>query len=349
MTNSQPRNALQAPPVTDQPPASPASPESPAEPRPVGVPWTVRVADWSARHRWPVFVLWFVATIGLFAGSIAAGGINSAQAVSNNERGKYEAAEAFIVYNAANAGAQQTEKASSQFLLVVNNPTGTTDDPAYVTALGDITKRLGALTATVDGKTGPVFEGLVDPTKAPPEAALISPDKTTARIAARVPGDGDVLIQRLAPVPALVDQLKADYPNLAIHPLNNTLTNDEIQKLINGGLDDSLRLTLPLTFLILLIAFGAVVAAVVPLVLAIDRAARGVRDPRALQPGRRAGQPVREPARRPDRAGGRGRLLAVHDHPLPDRAAPRPAKARRDRRRQQHRRPRGVLLRARGR
>ena len=87
-------------------------------------------------------------------------------------------------------------------------------------------------------------------------------------------------------MPALVDQLKADYPNSRIHPLNNTLTNDEIQKLINGGLDDSLRLTLPLTFLILLIAFGAVVAAVIPLILAIDRAARGVRDPRALQPGR---------------------------------------------------------------
>ena len=268
MTDSQPRDALQRPLVTDQPPASPASPESPAGPRPAGVPWTVRVADWSARHRWPVFVLWFVGTIGLFAGSIAAGGINSAQAVSNNDRAKYEAAEAFIVYNDANAGAQQTEKASSQFLLVVNNPTGTTADPAYVTALGDITKRLGALTATVDGKTGPVFEQLIDPTQAPPEAALISPDKTTARIAARVPGDGDVLTQRLAPVPALVDQLKADYPNLSIHPLNNTLTNDEIQKLINGGLDDSLRLTLPLTFLILLIAFGAVVAAVIPLILA---------------------------------------------------------------------------------
>ena len=36
--------------------------------------------------------------------------------------------------------------------------------------------------------------------------------------------------------------------------------------------------------------------------------------------------PYAEPARRPDRAGRRGRLLAVHGHPLPDRAAPRPAK-----------------------
>jgi hypothetical protein len=146
---------------------APASPESqivPAAPdRPPGVPWTVRVADWSARHRWPVFALWFVATIGLFIASIAAGGTNSAEAVSNNDRAKYEAAEAFVVYNAANADAQQQEKASAQFLLVVTNPNGTMDDPAFAPAVSDMTARLGELQATVDGKAGPVFEDLVDP------------------------------------------------------------------------------------------------------------------------------------------------------------------------------------------
>ena len=40
--------------------------------------------------------------------------------------------------------------------------------------------------------------------------------------------------------------------------------------LINDGLDQSLRLTIPLTFIILLFAFGAIVASVVPLVLAIS-------------------------------------------------------------------------------
>src|SRR4029077_14067780 len=39
--------------------------------------------------------------------------------------------------------------------------------------------------------------------------------------------------------------------------------------LITDGLDASLRLTIPLTFIILLFAFGAIVASVVPLVLAI--------------------------------------------------------------------------------
>ena len=256
--------------MTPTPPAEPET-STPSRERPPGVPWTVRVADWSARHRWLVFALWFVGTIGLFAGSLAAGGTNSAEAVSNDDRAKYEAAEAFVVYDAANVPAEgeEEEPASAQFLLIVTNPDGTVEDPAYRAAISDMVARLGALESTVDGTTGPVLDQLVDPTQAPPEAGLVSPDGSTVRIAARVPGDGDVLVARLVPMPELVDELKAAYPDYGIHPLNNTLTNDEIQELITGGLDDSLKLTIPLTFAILLIAFGAVVAAVIPLVMAV--------------------------------------------------------------------------------
>jgi RND superfamily putative drug exporter len=86
---------------------------------------------------------------------------------------------------------------------------------------------------------------------------------------AQVPGDGAVLTQRLDPVPAALDEIRAAHPELQIHALNNTLANGEISELINSGLDKSLLLTIPITFVILLIAFGAVVAAVVPLVLAV--------------------------------------------------------------------------------
>jgi uncharacterized membrane protein YdfJ with MMPL/SSD domain len=227
------------------------------------------VAAWSARHRWPVFGLWFVATIGLFIISLLAGGTRSVEAVSNGERSKYEAGEAYVVYSAANASVGQQAPASQQFLLIVSSPNGTVDDPAFKAAIDDISKRLTALQAPVDGVTGPVFEQLVDPTTAPASAGLISPDRTTVRIVARVPGDGAVLAQRLEPVPAIVAEIKDAHAGYRIHVLNNTLANNEISTLINGGLDASLRLTIPLTFLILLIAFGTVVAAVIPLVLAV--------------------------------------------------------------------------------
>ncbi len=246
---------------------APSQAPNPA-PQRVAVPWTVRVAGWSARHRWPVFVLWFVLTIGIFLASLAAGGTDSAEAVSNDERSKYEAGKAYVVYNAANT--QSAEEASQQFLLIVSSPDSTIDDPAFAAAILDIVARVGALQSTVEGTTGATFEQLVDPITAPASAGLVSPDRTTVRVVARVPGDGETLIARLEPVPALVAEIKAAHPGYRIHALNNTLANDEISELINGGLDASLRLTIPLTFVILLIAFGAVVAAVIPLVLAVS-------------------------------------------------------------------------------
>jgi len=241
----------------------------PAEPG--RAPWTVRVAAWSARHRWPVFGLWFLATIGLFVVSLLAGGTRSVEAVSNDERAKYEAGEAYVVYSAANASVGQQAPASQQFLLIMASADRTVDDPAFKAATADIARRMAALQATVDGVAGPVFEQIVDPivTVAPETAGLISPDRTAVRIVARVPGDGPVIAQRLDPVPGLVTEIKAAHPDFRIHALNNTLANNEISEMINGGLDASLRLTIPLTFLILLIAFGAVVAAVIPLILAV--------------------------------------------------------------------------------
>jgi uncharacterized membrane protein YdfJ with MMPL/SSD domain len=229
-------------------------------------PWTVRVAGFSAAHRWPVFGLWFVLTLGLFATSIALGGTQTAEAVSNQQQSRFESSEALTVFSPPGT---ETGPPSSQYLLVIADPSGTVDDPAFAGAIDDAVTRMSALHATVDGVDGPVFEGLVDPLQAPPEAALVSADKTAVRLIARVPGEGDAVRTRLGPVPAMVDQLRAAHPGLEIHSLNGTIANEQIQKLVSSDLDRSLILTIPLTFAILLIAFGSVVAAVVPLILAV--------------------------------------------------------------------------------
>jgi RND superfamily putative drug exporter len=228
----------------------------------------VRVAGWSARHRWPVFALWFVATIGLFVVSILAGGTRAAEAVSNNGAAQFESIRAYDVFSEAGP-AQEPGEASQQFLLVVAAADGTVDDPAVADAIADITARLTALESTVDGATIPTLSEVINPLQAPAEAGLVAPDRTAVQIPARLLGEGDALDARIEPIPALLEQLRADHPALAIRALNSRMANNDIQELVNGGLDASLRLTIPLTFLILLIAFGAVVAAVVPLVMAV--------------------------------------------------------------------------------
>src|SRR5689334_23279031 len=130
---------------------TPMEPVTPPTTTPSRPPWTVRVAAWSARHRWPVAALWFVATIGLFIGSLAAGGTKAVDAVSRDQRSRYESSEAYLVYSDANANAGQQAPASQQFLLLVSNPKGTVDDPAFKSAVADIVSRLNALQSTVDG------------------------------------------------------------------------------------------------------------------------------------------------------------------------------------------------------
>ena len=233
---------------------------------PPRVPWTVRVAGFSARHRWPVFFLWLVLTLGVFASSIAMGGANTAEAVSNDQRARFESTEAYQLFQPPQG--QPTPPPSQQLLLVVRSPDATIDQVAFRDTIRDAVQRMTALQARNAG-AGAVFQDITDPLKAPPDAGLVSQDRKAARIVARIPGAGADADARLAAVGPFLDELRAAHPAIEIHALNNRLANDQIQELVSSDLDASLRLTIPLTFAILLVAFGAVVAAVVPLVLAV--------------------------------------------------------------------------------
>ena len=57
-------------------------------------------------------------------------------------------------------------------------------------------------------------------------------------------------------------------PATTIHVVSSTFINRDINELISHDLDNSLRVTVPLTFAILLLAFGAIVASLIPLLLA---------------------------------------------------------------------------------
>jgi RND superfamily putative drug exporter len=227
-------------------------------------PATVRIAMWSARHRWPVVGLWFLFTIGILLVSLAMGGIDAAEANADPNERKLESSEAYDVFNAGG-----TNDPYEQVVVVVGGRPGATSDPAFRTAVADLTAKLRAVRAPLDGVQTTTFDQLADPFQAPPEAGLISPDGSTVRIVGRIPGDNTRVAPLIAPVLPILADARATNPGLVIHAISGTFINDDINALISEGLDASLRLTIPLTFIILLIAFGAIVAAVVPLVLAI--------------------------------------------------------------------------------
>ena len=229
-------------------------------------PATVRVAMWSARHRWPVIALWFVATIGLFVVSQSMGGIKALDANTDPNEQHLEASEAYTLFNAGG-----TNDPYEQLIVVIGGPSGAArSDPAFQATVHDIVAKLQTMHADIDGTDAKAFSQLADPFGSPAALGLVSADASTVRIIGRVDGERPRTSVVLAPVLPMLAEQRAAHPALAIHAISSTFINDDITNLINDGLDQSLRLTIPLTFLILLVAFGAIVASVVPLVLAIS-------------------------------------------------------------------------------
>ncbi|MGH2467157.1 MAG: MMPL family transporter, partial [Candidatus Limnocylindrales bacterium] len=228
-------------------------------------PATVRVAAWSARHRWPVAAAWFAATIGLFVLSGALGGIRTDDPNSSGPtQAQTESARAAAAFD---AGGSQVP--SEDVTIVVTHPGLHVSDPAFRAFTAQAVGRLAALTVTQDGTTVKAFDQVADPASAPPQAGLVSPDGAALRIVGHITGDQATVERHLGPVRPAIAALEANQDGFVVHAVSSTLTSRDITDLINAGLDRTFA-TIGLTFLILLITFGALVAAIVPLVLAVS-------------------------------------------------------------------------------
>jgi putative drug exporter of the RND superfamily len=244
-------------------------------------PWTVKVAVWSARHRYPVLAAWLVLVAGLMLGAIALGGQRS-QSVMDKGQTIGDAQNGRNAYSDADANVPSKVQ-TEWFYLIVSNPGGPLDTIENRAAIGAMTQRLTHLTATLNGAAVPVFyqdpagqmPAVVDPyvlaELAPDQApGVLSADGTTAIITAHISGDNNEATAKAEAIKPVVAELKAQYPNLAIYAFNNRLLNGDFGNYVNSSLDGLLLPTLIVTLLILLVACRSFVAALVPIALAIS-------------------------------------------------------------------------------
>jgi uncharacterized membrane protein YdfJ with MMPL/SSD domain len=242
-------------------------------------PWTVRVAVWSARHRWPVLAGWFVLTLGLMFASAAMGGQRS-QSIMDKGKSIGDSQTGWNVFSDAGSKSAVT---TESFYLIVESNSGQLDQRPNRAAVADMTKRLQSLTVAYNGAQTPVFyadpksqlPAVVDPFElvalAPDQSATVmSQDGTTAIVTAKISGESEEATVKADAIRPLAEQFKKDYPNLTIYAFNNRLINDDFGKYINNSLDGLLLPTLIVTFLILLVASRSAVAAFVPIVLALS-------------------------------------------------------------------------------
>ena len=99
--------------------------------------------------------------------------------------------------------------------------------------------------------------------------APVSIDQHSALVQFDITGDSLEAAKRLEPAKEAVATVKADHPELRVEQFGSVSSNKELNETFSSDLAQAELLSLPLTLLILVLAFGALVAALVPLLLGV--------------------------------------------------------------------------------
>ena len=103
--------------------------------------------------------------------------------------------------------------------------------------------------------------------------AAVSADGHSALVDFEITGDSLQAKKRLGPAEDAVAAVKADHPELRVDQFGSVSSNKEVNDTVNSDLQKAELLSFPITFLILIVIFGSLVAALVPLLLGITTVA----------------------------------------------------------------------------
>jgi RND superfamily putative drug exporter len=203
---------------------------------------TVKVASWSAAHPWRAIVGWFV-FVALCLGASAAVGTNSAT-TEDYRVGKAGKAEAI-----ATEGGLQRRPVEQ---IVIDSPSGALDVSA-ARAAADVTARMEKL-EEVDRVEKPVLAGNG-------KVLMVQVVMAGEELAAR---------KKVGPLVEQTAAVQKAHPDVRVRETGGPSMSKGLDQQRSDDLAFSEMLTLPVTVITLMIAFGSVIAAGVPVLLALS-------------------------------------------------------------------------------
>jgi putative drug exporter of the RND superfamily len=205
-----------------------------------------RAGRWSATHWKSATAIWVVFVLV----AIAAGSMAGTQKLSDAEQATGETARAEKILASAGFSTPASES------VLVKSPTLTAGDPAFRSAVASVTAKLRAMPQVKNLRTG-----------APGE---ISKDRRAQLVEFDMKGKHDTADKRVQPLLDAVSGLQRAHPGFTIAEFGMASATHELNDTIGKDFQKAEKLSVPITFLILLIAFGAFVAAGVPVLLAFS-------------------------------------------------------------------------------
>ena len=202
-----------------------------------------RMGRWSAAH-------WKTATFGwlaLVAIALVAGQTVGTRMLTNAEMSQDGSARAETIL--ARAG---FEPPASEVVLVQSG-TSRPGDPAFRAAVADVTSALRKL-----------------PEVARVKSTAVSKDGRAELVSFDMAGKGDTADKHIQPVLDRVAAVQRAHPGISLQEVGDASANKAGNDVINTDLKHAELTSVPVTFAILLLAFGAFVAAGIPVLLALS-------------------------------------------------------------------------------
>ncbi|MCY1138309.1 MMPL family transporter [Actinoplanes sp. Pm04-4] len=205
------------------------------------------MARWSAEHPWRAIALWVVFVAVCFVGGNAAG-LKEATA---QDDAIGEAGRAYVMIE---EGGFADEPAVDNVLITARS--GKLDNAAAQRAATDATNKLRTVTGVAEvGKPIPANDG----------SALLVP--------ITMAGDPDDASDRVEPLRSATAEVQQAHPDLRVEQVGGPSINKALDDTLGDDFQRAEILSLPVTLAILILVFGALIAAGVPVLLALSSVA----------------------------------------------------------------------------
>ena len=203
---------------------------------------TVRIASWSARHSWTAIALW-TAFVVL---AIAVGSAVGTNSLRDEETGVGESGRVSRIV----ASGDFDEKPEENILIRARS--GRLDTRSARAAAQRLTDEMRSL---------PEVESVGDPIPSADRQALLVP--------VVMAGDPETADERVQPLLDVSERIAAAQPSLRIEQVGTGSTASGLTETLGEDFTRAELISVPMTLLILLAVFGALVAASVPVVVAL--------------------------------------------------------------------------------
>ncbi|MFF4895491.1 MMPL family transporter [Streptomyces sp. NPDC001068] len=207
-----------------------------------------RAGGWSARHRWAAVGIWILFVVLAMGLGSAAGRVD----VDESDQLKGETHTAAKIID--DAGIK--EPASETVLIQSTSPSGKATDAGFRSAVAEVVKAVDA-TGRVTDVTSPYTTG------------TISKDGRSALVQFDMRGDAETAADRVGPVLDAVAAVQKAHGTLRIAEIGGASMNKQYDDAFGKDFQRAEYSAVPVAFGILLIAFGALVAALLPVGLAV--------------------------------------------------------------------------------